>query len=429
MTRRHRRLATRLREAECRARGGALAGARTPPPRCRIRALPSAADAAQQVASDITLWYRRPAAQWVEALPVGNGRLGAMVFGGVEQRAAPAQRGHALVGRADATGTIPRRREVLPEVRRLIAAGKYAEADALASRCRGRTRSPICRWATCSLPSSTATSRADYRRELDLRLGRRRRALPGRRRDFTREVFAQHPDQVIVVRPRRIGPGRSASPRRSTAAARTTIAPAPTCWRCAAARRRMSIRATTTRADPVATTTTAACASRRASAPSPRRAADAAATAARGGRRRSRCFLLAAATSFNGYDQSPVRDGRDAGAVAGRQLRAAPAAVATPTCARRMSPITARCSTASRSTLGPATPTAATPTISPTDERICDRGRDGSAARRAALPVRPLPADRQLAARHAAGEPAGHLERQTAAAVELATTRSTSTRR
>ena len=33
--------------------------------------------------SDLRLWYERPAAEWVEALPIGNGRLGAMVFGGV----------------------------------------------------------------------------------------------------------------------------------------------------------------------------------------------------------------------------------------------------------------------------------------------------------------------------------------------------------
>ena len=41
--------------------------------------------ATQQVASHLTFWYRRPAQQWVEALPVGNGRLGAMVFGGIER--------------------------------------------------------------------------------------------------------------------------------------------------------------------------------------------------------------------------------------------------------------------------------------------------------------------------------------------------------
>jgi len=35
--------------------------------------------------SDLELWYRQPARQWTEALPIGNGRLGAMVFGGVGQ--------------------------------------------------------------------------------------------------------------------------------------------------------------------------------------------------------------------------------------------------------------------------------------------------------------------------------------------------------
>ena len=35
--------------------------------------------------TDLKLWYRQPASEWVEALPVGNGRLGAMVFGGIGQ--------------------------------------------------------------------------------------------------------------------------------------------------------------------------------------------------------------------------------------------------------------------------------------------------------------------------------------------------------
>ena len=46
--------------------------------------LPSAQTAADQrtTPKDLTLWYDKPAAQWVDALPIGNGRLGAMVFGG-----------------------------------------------------------------------------------------------------------------------------------------------------------------------------------------------------------------------------------------------------------------------------------------------------------------------------------------------------------
>ena len=43
------------------------------------------APVAQVPAEDLTLWYEKPAGQWVEALPIGNGRIGAMVFGGVER--------------------------------------------------------------------------------------------------------------------------------------------------------------------------------------------------------------------------------------------------------------------------------------------------------------------------------------------------------
>ena len=65
--------------------GGAIAHRAAPLATPHASARSDAPDDAPQVASVNTLWYRRPAAQWVEALPVGNGRLGAMVFGGVER--------------------------------------------------------------------------------------------------------------------------------------------------------------------------------------------------------------------------------------------------------------------------------------------------------------------------------------------------------
>src|SRR5678815_4904511 len=49
------------------------------------RAAAASAAASSDARPETTLWYRQPAAKWEEALPVGNGRLGAMVFGGVEQ--------------------------------------------------------------------------------------------------------------------------------------------------------------------------------------------------------------------------------------------------------------------------------------------------------------------------------------------------------
>ena len=50
---------------------------------------------ATEPSSDLTLWYDKPAVQWVDALPIGNGRLGAMVFGGGEDGARlPKKSGH-----------------------------------------------------------------------------------------------------------------------------------------------------------------------------------------------------------------------------------------------------------------------------------------------------------------------------------------------
>ena len=87
----------------------------------------------EQPASDLTLWYRQPAEQWVEALPIGNGRVGAMIFGGVANERL--QLNHdTLWSGAPSDWNNPRAHEILPDLRALIFAGKYAEADQLAKQ-------------------------------------------------------------------------------------------------------------------------------------------------------------------------------------------------------------------------------------------------------------------------------------------------------
>ncbi|WP_129715205.1 glycoside hydrolase N-terminal domain-containing protein [Pedobacter sp. SYP-B3415] len=79
------------------------------------------------------LWYKQPAQKWTEALPLGNGRIGAMVFGGIETDRIQFNEESLWTGaprnpnRADAW-------QALPEIRGLLAAGKQAEAEALAER-------------------------------------------------------------------------------------------------------------------------------------------------------------------------------------------------------------------------------------------------------------------------------------------------------
>ena len=81
-------------------------------------------------AEALSLWYRSPAAVWTEALPLGNGRLGAMVFGGIDSERLQLNEATLWAGGPYDPGD-PEAPAALPEARRLIFAGKYAEATRL----------------------------------------------------------------------------------------------------------------------------------------------------------------------------------------------------------------------------------------------------------------------------------------------------------
>jgi alpha-L-fucosidase 2 len=78
----------------------------------------------------LSLWYQAPAREWVQALPVGNGRLGAMVFGGVNQERLQLNEGTLWAG-GPYNPVNPDAAAALPDARRLIFEGKYKEADRL----------------------------------------------------------------------------------------------------------------------------------------------------------------------------------------------------------------------------------------------------------------------------------------------------------
>src|SRR3954467_3114781 len=88
------------------------------------------------MSDELRLWYARPADRWVEALPVGNGRLGAMVYGGVETERLQLNEDTLWSG-GPVDGNNPHAKEVLPVVRRLIAAGDYLAANLLCKQMQG----------------------------------------------------------------------------------------------------------------------------------------------------------------------------------------------------------------------------------------------------------------------------------------------------
>ena len=86
-----------------------------------------------QAPNDQVLWYRAPAANWNEALPVGNGRLGAMVFGGVADERLQLNEDTVWAGeKRDRIN--PGAAKAIPEIRRLLSEGKPVEAEALADK-------------------------------------------------------------------------------------------------------------------------------------------------------------------------------------------------------------------------------------------------------------------------------------------------------
>src|SRR6185295_2607730 len=118
----------------------------------------------------LTLWYRRPAEQWVEALPVGNGRLGAMVFGGVVNERLQLNEDTLWAG-GPYDPVSPDAAAALPEVRRLVFAGQYAEADRLIAAkvmARPLRQMPYQTAGDLLLTFPEADAVRDYRRELDL---------------------------------------------------------------------------------------------------------------------------------------------------------------------------------------------------------------------------------------------------------------------
>ena len=161
-----------------------------------------ATDAAAQAPESNVLVYTHPAREWNQALPLGNGRLGAMVFGNVNGERIQLNENSLWMGGPRDTNN-PDALKHLAEVRRLLFAGLPVEAYAVAEKySMGR---PFRLESYQSLGDLRLTfehegAPADYRFELDIdsaiaRLSYRLGAVR-----YTREVFASHPAQAIVMR-------------------------------------------------------------------------------------------------------------------------------------------------------------------------------------------------------------------------------------
>lgn len=150
----------------------------------------------------LTLWYRKPATDWeTEALPVGNGRLAAMVFGGITSERIQFNEESVWDG-VPTDHNNPEALTALPEVQRLLFAGENDEATRLAGEKMMGIPSRIKSYQTLGdlffeFPETEEV--AGYRRDLDLTTGISRVSYTVDGVEVWREVFASAPDQAIVI--------------------------------------------------------------------------------------------------------------------------------------------------------------------------------------------------------------------------------------
>ncbi|WNS42962.1 glycoside hydrolase family 95 protein [Paenibacillus sp. MMS20-IR301] len=145
------------------------------------------------------LRYSRPAAVWEEALPLGNGHLGAMVFGGTAREQIQLNEDTLWSGFPRDTNNYEALR-YLKRVRELIAAGQYSEAEAIVNRhMLGVNAQAYMPLGDLLLTQPGAEHCTAYERELDLDSGIAKVTYAGAQGSFTREMFISVPDQVGVV--------------------------------------------------------------------------------------------------------------------------------------------------------------------------------------------------------------------------------------
>jgi len=158
----------------------------------------------QEAPRGLMIWFTSPAETWNEALPVGNGRLGAMVFGGIEKERLQLNEESVWTGapRWDAN---PDALKNLPEVRKLLFEGKYSEAEKLAQSgilgsFRRDNASSYQTLGDLTLDYGTVRGVSDYRRELDIGKAISVVTYTSDNVTYIREVFASAPDQALVAR-------------------------------------------------------------------------------------------------------------------------------------------------------------------------------------------------------------------------------------
>ncbi|MGV8879388.1 MAG: glycosyl hydrolase family 95 catalytic domain-containing protein [Sphingobacteriaceae bacterium] len=158
---------------------------------------------------NLKLWYDQPASIWTEALPVGNGRLGAMIFGNVEEELLQLNESTLWSGGPVKDNVNPASPTYLPLVRKAVFEDDYQKAAELSHKMQGLYSEGYLPLGDLRIKQSFPAKSTDkYYRDLNIEnaISTTRFTVAGV--NYTREVFSSAADQVIVVRIKADKPGQ-----------------------------------------------------------------------------------------------------------------------------------------------------------------------------------------------------------------------------
>lgn len=150
--------------------------------------------------SALKLWYEQPARNWNEALPIGNGRLGAMIFGGTKEELLQLNEATLWSGGPANTDPNPRAKQYLAQVREALARENYREAESLTRKMQGLFTESYLPLGDLRISQSYNGEATSYTRELDISSAVAKTSFTAGGVVFTREYFSSAADQVITMR-------------------------------------------------------------------------------------------------------------------------------------------------------------------------------------------------------------------------------------
>ena len=160
-------------------------------------------------AGNLKLWYDKPASEWTEALPLGNSRLGVMVYGGTEVEELQLNEETFWAG-SPYRNDNPDALKVLPEVRRLIFSGRYKEAQDLVNKnfLTPRNGMPYQTIGSLMINFQNHKNATDYYRELDIEKAVSSVSYKVDGVTYKRELFSSIADNVVIMRVSCSEPGK-----------------------------------------------------------------------------------------------------------------------------------------------------------------------------------------------------------------------------